>query len=565
MFPYEDSVPSSRRPIVTWILISINVYVFIYELLLAVNGQLNGIIDVLYLVPYRLIHEFGPNQILACFSSMFLHAGFFHLIANIWYLFIFGDNVEDSMGSLRFLPFYLLCGVIGGVVFALFNQNSYIGAVGASGAISGVLGAYFVLYPHAKVKTSAWGAIYSLFGFGPVNYGSLRTMWIPAYIFIGLWFVLQGLFAFIQTGGGGGVAFLAHIGGFVAGALLVKIFTLGRQRKIGLKEWDTVNEEKKNPFPMWLQLLQLVVIFSLFGLACYSAIGSLDFSSYVDFLQGREANTKHKYSQAIVYFDKSIERSPGSVAAYWERGIAHKGLSHYRQALHDFSMVAQLNPQMKGLNTRIADVYLGLKQYARAIELYDQDLSRWPRHSDALSGRGMAFLRLKERDRAERDFLEAISLTKNDVRAFEGLGILYYDEGKYQQALDAANQARDIDSENEQARNICAQIYFKEAQLSLKDGEYIDAIKSLKSAIGLLPQNIEYRIELAKACIECEGYEMDAINYLTDGLKLNPNEVKLLDLRSKCYRKIGWSQLAEKDRASLKLLTVKHKVPHKHR
>jgi membrane associated rhomboid family serine protease len=146
------------------------------------------------------------------FTSMFLHGGFLHIAGNMLYLWIFGNNVEDSMGRMRFIVFYFLCGIVAAYAHALANTASTVPMIGASGAISGVLGAYLLLYPRARVLT--------LIAFGLY----IRTVEVPAMFVLGFWFVLQFLNALVSAGAGGGVAWYAHIGGFVAGILLIGLF-----------------------------------------------------------------------------------------------------------------------------------------------------------------------------------------------------------------------------------------------------------------------------------------------------------------------------------------------------
>jgi membrane associated rhomboid family serine protease len=163
---------------------------------------------------------------LTVLTSMFLHAGFAHLLGNMVFLWIFGNNVEDATGHPRFLLFYLACGVAAALSHILTRPGSTVPMVGASGAISGVLGAYFLLYPHARIVTLV------LLGF------FAQTVRIPAFFFLGLWFLMQLFPAFLSVGGdGGGVAWFAHIGGFVAGMLLLVPFKRRRARL-----WSQVSE-----------------------------------------------------------------------------------------------------------------------------------------------------------------------------------------------------------------------------------------------------------------------------------------------------------------------------------
>ncbi len=202
MFPIGDD-NSSRRlfPFVTYALIAVNVLVFLLEL---AGGD--AFVMKWAFVPSRFLADPGA-EFLTLFSSMFMHAGWLHLGGNMLYLWIFGDNVEDRFGHIKFLVFYLLCGL--GATFAqlAFSTGSDIPNLGASGAIAGVLGAYIILFPKGKVKV--------LQGRGIIN--------VSALIVIGLWFVLQlfsGIGSISTAGASGGVAYMAHIGGFVAGVLL---------------------------------------------------------------------------------------------------------------------------------------------------------------------------------------------------------------------------------------------------------------------------------------------------------------------------------------------------------
>jgi len=149
-------------------------------------------------------------------TSMFLHGGWMHLGGNMLYLWIFGDNLERAMGSARYLAFYLICGIVAGLAHIAFSGGSAVPSVGASGAISGVLGGYLLLFPQNRVRVLTRGGIAS----------------VPALVVLGFWIVIQlfsQLGSIAQTSGGGGVAYMAHIGGFVAGLVLVKLFTAGRQ------------------------------------------------------------------------------------------------------------------------------------------------------------------------------------------------------------------------------------------------------------------------------------------------------------------------------------------------
>ncbi len=228
MLPLQDTVPARSFSIVNWALIVANVALFLIELSLGRDAEV--LIAALGVVPARLLANPGPDQFATLLSSMFLHGGWAHLFSNMLALYIFGDNVEDRMGHGGYLVFYLLCGVIAGLTHVLFNPTSPVPTIGASGAISGVLGAYLLLFPTARVIT-----LVPLF-FLP------WFVEIPAVIYLGFWFVSQlfnGVLA-IVTGvqAYGGVAWWAHAGGFLAGMLLVGLFARRRPaRRVYVDEY----------------------------------------------------------------------------------------------------------------------------------------------------------------------------------------------------------------------------------------------------------------------------------------------------------------------------------------
>ncbi|MGH8177829.1 MAG: rhomboid family intramembrane serine protease [Steroidobacter sp.] len=224
MIPLRDDNPSSIAPVVTIAFVVACVLVFLWQASLgAVRGE--QIVYSLGVIPAVLLGqgELPPELVLVppamtTLTSMFMHGGWMHLIGNMLYLWIFGDNVEDSMGHARFVVFYLLCGLAAVFAQALPEPGSTIPMVGASGAISGVLGAYLLLYPHARVLVAI------PFGF------ILHTTRIPAGLVLAFWFGLQLLSNMMATPGEGGVAFRAHIGGFIAGMALIPFFKRQRFR-----------------------------------------------------------------------------------------------------------------------------------------------------------------------------------------------------------------------------------------------------------------------------------------------------------------------------------------------
>jgi membrane associated rhomboid family serine protease len=219
MIPLKDDTPSSTYPYVTVAFIVINVLVFLYQISLGYSGM-NYFIYTTAAIPYEITHlvDTGPPAVVALpftlLTAMFVHGGLLHLGGNMLFLWIFGDNVEDSMGHVKFVVFYLLTGLLASAAHVFAAPNSTLPMIGASGAIAGVLGAYFVLFPRANVKTLVF-----LFVF-------VTIIQVPAVFFLGLWF----LFQLLSSGSGGGIAWYAHIGGFLAGALLIRFFIKGRGR-----------------------------------------------------------------------------------------------------------------------------------------------------------------------------------------------------------------------------------------------------------------------------------------------------------------------------------------------
>jgi membrane associated rhomboid family serine protease len=212
MFPIGDDNSDRRTfPIVTYALIALNILFFFVEM---IGGD--AFIGNWAFVPSRFLsNPFG--DFMTIFTSMFMHAGWVHLGGNMLYLWIFGDNVEDRFGHIKFIIFYLLCGIAATFVQLAFSTGSNIPNLGASGAIAGVLGAYIVMFPKGKVRVLQ----------------GLQVIQIPALVVIGFWIVLQffsGIGSIMTTADTGGVAYMAHIGGFLAGFLLSFLFRLGQNR-----------------------------------------------------------------------------------------------------------------------------------------------------------------------------------------------------------------------------------------------------------------------------------------------------------------------------------------------
>jgi membrane associated rhomboid family serine protease len=225
MLPIKDDQPRYSEPYVTWFLIALNLLIFLFESTLN-QRDLSRMIHEFGVVPYHSAVLLGGSPryslqqvVLPYFTSLFLHGSWMHVIGNMWFLYIFGDNVEDFLGHFKYLAFYLLCGVLAMGTQVLVSLHSSVPALGASGAIAGVLGAYFVVYPRARVLT--WFFVF--------------VLWVPAWVILGYWFVLNFLSGTatvlsVQSQNMGGVAFWAHVGGFIAGMLLVRVFGERRMR-----------------------------------------------------------------------------------------------------------------------------------------------------------------------------------------------------------------------------------------------------------------------------------------------------------------------------------------------
>jgi membrane associated rhomboid family serine protease len=219
MIPLRDAIPSRTFPLVNYAIIAVNAFAFFIEI-----SQGRGFDQLIYrfgIVPSRFLGAgiFDLHQLSTLLSSMFLHGGWLHILGNMWFLHIFGDNIEDRLGHVRYLFFYLLSGIGAALTQVALNPSSGVPMVGASGAIAGVMGAYVFLYPRARIVTLIPIIIF------------LQVVELPAFLFLGLWFVMQIFSGITSLGIGadaGGVAWWAHIGGFAAGAMLLVL--LGRRR-----------------------------------------------------------------------------------------------------------------------------------------------------------------------------------------------------------------------------------------------------------------------------------------------------------------------------------------------
>lgn len=222
MIPIRDVIPSRTRPYVTFSLIAANALVFLYQLSLD-PALIDPFLERFALEPARLSLGTAPTLV----TATFLHGGWTHLLGNLLFLWIFGDNVEDRFGHGRFLAFYLFAGVAANLAQAAASPGSFVPVLGASGAIAAIMGAYFVLFPRSRVVMLIWLLFY------------IDFVEIPAVLFLGFWFLFQFIGGLGQaaSAAGGGIAFFAHIGGFVVGALLGRV--LARPERVAVSWWDT--------------------------------------------------------------------------------------------------------------------------------------------------------------------------------------------------------------------------------------------------------------------------------------------------------------------------------------
>ncbi len=240
MIPIRDTTPTRNFPIVNMAIIGINVVVYLIQMgqgpELGLFNFTYGLVPARYSIP-QFAYEFSTFQQLVAFGSfMFLHGDFWHLLGNMWSLYIFGDNVEDRLGPLRYLIFYLLCGLASGLSHMLLNLYSQFPIIGASGAIAGIMGAYIILHPRSRILT-----LIPIF-FIPY------FIEIPAFFFLGIWFALQFINAALSHGAGSGIAWWAHIGGFVFGMILLKLFLFLPQTGVTRRVQRVTAKKKSHRF-----------------------------------------------------------------------------------------------------------------------------------------------------------------------------------------------------------------------------------------------------------------------------------------------------------------------------
>jgi membrane associated rhomboid family serine protease len=221
MIPYRDTIPLQHTPWVTWALIAVNLLVFLYGQWLAPDDlrtfqYLHGLVPARFAFPDWAVRAgFPPGDYTPFVTSIFMHGSWLHLVLNMWLLWIFGDNIEDRMGSVRYLAFYLICGLAAGAVYLYTSPRSIVPAIGASGAIAGIMGAFFFMFPYARIVI--WVFFLPIF------------VEVPAIAFLGVWVIIQ--LSKVTTGlataeSYADVAWFGHLGGFVAGMLLYRLFLL---------------------------------------------------------------------------------------------------------------------------------------------------------------------------------------------------------------------------------------------------------------------------------------------------------------------------------------------------
>jgi membrane associated rhomboid family serine protease len=228
LIPLRDTIPSRSFPIVNWLLILANISIFLYEVFVLDTQQAELMIFDFGLIPDKVrfdeidnLRELRVTILRPFFTNMFLHGGWGHLISNMWILFIFGDNIEDRMGKVRYFLFYILCGLIASFAHFILHRNSAVPAIGASGAISGVMAAYMVMFPKSTIISLVPIIIIPLF------------IPIPALIYIGIWFFIQlwsGTASLMLSDSATGIAFWAHIGGFIGGLALYRFFDKSKRK-----------------------------------------------------------------------------------------------------------------------------------------------------------------------------------------------------------------------------------------------------------------------------------------------------------------------------------------------
>lgn len=240
MIPIRDNIRSHTYPVVNYCIIGLNVIAYFWELSLGNRIEsaflAYGIIPVKYSDPMLSSSLDLFDKSFPFFTSMFLHGGFLHILGNMWFLYLFGDNVEDRLGHARYLFFYILSGIAAGLIHLLTNWHSSVPTIGASGAIAAVMGAYFLLYPRARVLT-----LVPIFFF-------LQFVEIPAFLFLGFWFFFQLLSATATAGPYGGIAWWAHIGGFISGIILLKAVLLVPARKRTGLSPRSYTKRRSSPF-----------------------------------------------------------------------------------------------------------------------------------------------------------------------------------------------------------------------------------------------------------------------------------------------------------------------------
>jgi membrane associated rhomboid family serine protease/Flp pilus assembly protein TadD len=550
MLLYEENAEHRDNTPGVWLLILINVGVFIYEVT-RTEPQIKAFVDEWGLIPAKVFGGFDPHVFVTGFTSMFMHGGFGHLFGNMLFLHVFGDNIENRMGMAKFLLFYLICGTFADIADVLIRHNQTIASIGASGAISGVLGAYFMLYPTANIRL--W------FSFLPPIVATL-----PAYSIIGVWFIMQVIFQFVDLNSGhvetGGIAWMAHIGGFLAGILLVQVF-VPKENKIAedsqlieqMKKADEAKEHRRRRLsheivegaPAYYQilatsLLALVLptlILGFLSLSAITAIGTSSPLAYVEYTIGKWDASSQKYLQAKQHFDNAIGIAPKSAMLYFERGRAELGLSQYESALLDFERAGDINPNLPELGIYLGNCAYQLGRYDQSIEYYNQYIEVNPASAAALCNRGWALMQNKKYQLAMEDFNKSLQLNADLESTYCGIGACFYFLKKYDQAIDKLDYAIRMNSSDYRA-------YYYRGLAYADLRQYDRALQDLSTAVGLL-KIAPYYLARAKVYIAMNR-NAEAISDLSVAIDLKP-VASTIAMRGQCYKKLGQTKLADKD------------------
>jgi membrane associated rhomboid family serine protease/Flp pilus assembly protein TadD len=508
MLPLKDDAPCNSITAVNTLIIALNCLVMGYEQLLPMDA-LKSFITTWGVVPERFLTGFSLQQMATQFSSMFMHGGWAHLIGNMWFLYLFGDNVEDRFGSTKYLIFYMACGLISGYAQIFSDQQTSLPCIGASGAIAGVLGAYFVLFPTAKVLTMAYTFIW---------------VWVPAYVFIGAWFILQIILNVLTVESGhaqsGGVAWMAHIGGFIFGASVAKLLILGD--KVKNAEDFAQQEAEANSWLAWMFVALPALGMALVGMVSYATIHSFSLGAYLEYAQGDKAMQDHNWIDASKHFSQSIVRAPQSGPCYKGRALAEFNNSDYKDAISDFQSVIKYEPNDPDARNYLAEAYWKLGNYSNSMVAYSEQEKHNPNDIAAINGLAWGYLQLGNLTTAEQDFKRALAIDPRSTKATAGIAAVLYKEKKYKEAIAACQKTIANDPTASEANGYAGLSY-------LALGRYDEGVDEMDRAIRLEPNNVQFLVTRADLYVKKKQF-LDALIDLTKAVNLDP---KNQDARNK--------------------------------